>query len=332
MRAYGAIFRWIRRLLRHRPLDVRPQYACVASPVPPRLHPKSVAVVFCMTALIMSALPAWASDVLIVQSSRNAAYDEAVRGFRSTFGGSVETVVLSDYAEVDVPRLVREEQPRLVLAVGDPAVTASRKVRSVPVESLMALSPAARTMGDNGVGISASPERYLALLKSMGARQVGVVYDPSRTGKYVKRAQQAAQRLGMEVVAREVRSSRDAIARLDHLKGAVDALWMLPDTTAVTAETVAAYCSFSLEQRVPLVTFSAAHLAKGAVAALEVDRSDMGRQAGELAMSLLNGTAEDEPVRVDARTVHLRTNEAVAKKLGISLSGAEKAVLMTPRE
>jgi ABC-type uncharacterized transport system substrate-binding protein len=190
--------------------------------------------------IIMSAFPVWAADVLVVQASRNPAYEEALRGFRSAFSGSVQTIVLSDYAEVDVPRLVREEQPRLVLAVGDAALAASRSVRSVPVTAVMALSPTARAGGIAGVGIIAAPERYLNLLKSMGSRKVGVVYDPSRTGNYLKRAQQAAQRLGMEVVAREVRTSRDAIARLEQLKGDVDALWMLPDTTAVTAETVAA--------------------------------------------------------------------------------------------
>jgi ABC-type uncharacterized transport system substrate-binding protein len=63
------------------------------------------------------------------------------------------------------------------------------------------------------------------------------------------------------------------------------------------------------------------------VAALEVDRFDMGRQAGELAVSLLSGKADGEAVREDARKVSLRTNDAVARKLGISLVGAEKAVL-----
>ena len=96
------------------------------------------ALVLLIALSILSALPAFAADVLIVQSSRGAAYGEAVRGFQESYRGSAQTIVLADYAEVDVVRLVKEEQPRLVLAVGDKALAASKKVRSVPVVALMA--------------------------------------------------------------------------------------------------------------------------------------------------------------------------------------------------
>jgi ABC-type uncharacterized transport system substrate-binding protein len=276
------------------------------------------ALIFCIVLSMLSVLPVWAADVLIVQSGRSAAYAEALRGFKDIYKGSSHTIVLADYATVDVVRLVKEEQPQLVLAVGDKALEATRKVRQVPVVGLMALAlnlakePAGMV---SGVGVMPSPERYLELFRSMGVKRVGVVCDPSRSGFYLKRAQQAAQRLGIQLVTRVVHSSHDVMSRLEQLKGQVDALWMLPDTTTVTAETVEAWFSFSSTQKVPLVSFSEQYLKSGASASLDVDRVDLGRQAGELTNSLLNmGTRL--PAQ-DARTVQLRTNNSVLVRLGI---------------
>lgn len=280
-----------------------------------------------MALFILSALPALATDVLILQSSRSAAYSEALRGFRTGFAGSSQTIVLSDYAEVDVVRLVKEERPRLVLAVGDSALAACRKVRQVPVVSLMSLSltmSKATNANVGGVGMVAAPERYLNLFKAIGAGRVGILYDPNRSGSYLKRAQQAARRLGINLVAREVRNPRDTIGRLEQLKGSVDALWMLPDTTAVTVETLDAYFRSSLEQRVPLITFVAQYLDKGAFAALEADRLDLGSVVAEQIRRLLG--RDVEPGVVDPRKVRLSTNASVARKLGIPTSGLERVV------
>ena len=55
----------------------------------------------------------------MLQSLHEKGYDDAVRGLRRACRASMRTVVLSDYAEADVTRMVREERPRLVIAVGD---------------------------------------------------------------------------------------------------------------------------------------------------------------------------------------------------------------------
>ncbi len=288
------------------------------------------ALLLSITLFILSALPALAADVLIVQSSHTPAYAEALRGFRTGFEGSTYTIVMSEYADVDVVRLVKEERPRVVLAVGDAALGACRKVRQVPVVSLMALSLTMSKSGGNsvgGVGVIPAPERYLSLFKAIGAKQVGVLFDPNRTGGYFRRAQQAARKVGVELVGREVRNPRETVGKLDHMKGNVDALWMLPDTTAVTVETLEAYFRFSMEHRVPLVTFASQYLDKGAFAAIEADRLDLGRLIGEQIRQLLD--RRDGLSVADPRKVRLSTNAGVSNKLGISTSDLERAVRTT---
>lgn len=277
------------------------------------------ALLLCIALIIMSALPALAVDVLIVQSTNGPAYAESIRGFKETYKGSTQTILLSDYAEVDLIRLVKEEQPRLVLAVGDPALEKAKKVRQVPVVALMALSfnlnrlPASNI---HGVSVVASPDRYMQLFADMGVKQVGVVFDPSRTGHYVQHAKQAAARSGIQLSAYEVRSPAEVVGAIEKMTGTVDALWMLPDTTAVTSVTLEAYFSFSIKNQKPVVTFSQQYLSKGASVSLDIDRSDMGRQAGDLTLRILAGDARSTGISFDPRNVKRNENREILIKIG----------------
>ncbi|MDD2852045.1 MAG: ABC transporter substrate binding protein [Desulfuromonadaceae bacterium] len=277
------------------------------------------ALLLSIALIIMSVLPALTADVLIVQSGNAPAYAKSITGFKETYKGSTQTILLSDYAEVDLIRIVKEEQPRLVLAVGDLALEKAKKVRQVPVMALMALSyNMSRRSAANihGISIVASPERYMQLFSTMGIKRVGVVYDNNRTGNYVKEAQQAAGTVGIQLVTNEVDNSRAVMATLQRMNGAVDALWMIPDTTAVTSVTQEAYFNFTIKNNVPVVTFSEKHLAMGAAVTLGADCADMGRQAGELSTKILNGSTGSSGTAYAPISVKAFFNESVLKKLG----------------
>ena len=270
--------------------------------------------------LLLAAGPALASEVLVVQSLRSPMYEDAVKGFRSVCPAQARTLVLSDYADAELARVVREEHPRLVLAVGDGALEALRKIRAIPQVALMALGlPNQQNAAANltGVELFVKPEQYLSLYKKIKARRIGIIYDPAKTGWYVKLARVAAKQMGLELVLREVANPRQAIGQLNSLKGGVDSLWVLPDSTAVTVETLEAYFLFSQEQAIPVISFSAAHLRLGALVALEIDRNDLGKQAGEMAQQLLRGTEPAELAVAAPRKVIIRSNDAVAKRLNL---------------
>lgn len=273
-----------------------------------------------MAAVMLFRFPAWGADVLILQTSHSPAYDKALRGFRTACRLSEQTLLMSDYAEVDVQRLIREERPRLVLAVGDRALEACRKVREVPVVALLALSlNLGRHAPENvgGVAMAVAPEHYLKLFDALGTGRVGVLYDPKKTGLYLKRALQDSRQWGVKLVAEPVSDPRELQAKLERMKESVDGLWMLPDSTVVTTVNMEAFMLFSMAHKVPTVTFTSEYLKNGAAAALDIDPMDMGIQAGELALSVLKaGGARKVPV-LDPRKAHTRSNEKVLKTLGL---------------
>ena len=269
---------------------------------------------------LLSTLPARAAEVLILQTGRSTGYTDALRGFHTVSKKAERIIVLSDYAEVDVYRIVKEERPRLVVALGDRALAAARKLRQVPVVAVLSFSlPQHQHAADNvgGITMVAGPEHYLKVFSAMGARRIGVVYDPAKTGRYLKRFEHDSQQLGLNVVAEPVSNAREIQSKLEKLHGRVDALWMLPDSTVFTPVNKEAFILFSMAHNVPVVTFSRQHLQDGAAASLDIDYFDMGLQAGEIALSMLNGCSSRKVPTVDARKAHLHTNESLMRKLGI---------------
>lgn len=262
---------------------------------------------------------AQAYDVLVLQSRRDPYYDEVVKGFRFEQKTSLRILVLSDYAEVDVVRIVREDQPRLILAVGDAALKAARKVQSTPVLAVMTLGiPDHKSNQSNLTGISmfVSPERYIGVFKNMKTRRVGVIHNPAKSGWYLNQARQVARQSDIELVVREISTPRETIEKIYGLAGKVDALWMLPDTVAVTRETTEAYFRFGQQYSIPVISFSGTYIGLGAAVALEIDRYALGRQADSLAMSILSGQRTERQVVYPAKT-ELKKNNSVLQRLRV---------------
>lgn len=262
----------------------------------------------------------WSYDLLIVQSLRSPAYDDVLRGMRSVSRFSERVIVLTDYNEIDLVRIAREEAPAAIVTLGDKALAAARKVRHTPVIALMSLNYRAGMGGHpnmTGVEVQPAPERYLAIFSSIKARRVGIISNAARTAAYLRHARNAAAGLGIELVVREVKSPREVSGQLDSLAGQADALWMLPDSVTASGEAADAHFLYSARHKVPVVTFSSAYLASGAAVALDTDRFDMGRQAGEMAVSLINGRSISDIPPESPRRTTVRTNPSVLRRLGL---------------
>ncbi|ABB32954.1 protein of unknown function DUF534 [Geobacter metallireducens RCH3] len=277
-----------------------------------------------LAVLLLWGFPAFAAEVVVVQGERLAPFEAAFHGFKDTAGvRSVERFVLSDLRGADVVRAVREARPRLVLAVGRDALARVRDIREIPVVYVMVPpSATADATGRNvtGIEMDVPAERYLSLCgNGLGGKRVGIIYNPAKTGALVQEARQAAERLGITLVVRRADDPREAVRELSSLKGKVDTLWLLPDPTVVTRDTMESFALFSQQNRVPVVAFAAKYLQQGAVAAIEVDPADMGRQAGRMARRILDGASPQAETPEHPAKTRLKVNHSVAQHLGITL-------------
>ena len=278
--------------------------------------------------LLLSAAPAFAGDVLVLQSMRVKPFDDALRGFRSVCKADSKTVVVGDTEGTDLLRTVREERPRLILAIGADALQRVKKIRDIPIIYLMVLNPEKITAGWKnivGVNMNIPPEKYLSLMERLNLPKlkVGVFYDPAKTGAFVKRIQQTARAREIEITAREVRHPQEVPELLVEMKGSCNLLWMLPDATVITPETVEFLLRFSQQNGTPVVTFAGKYVDTGALVSLDVDGFDLGKQGGEMANRILDGARVSDIPNTEARKAVIKINRKVANKLGINLHAIE---------
>lgn len=264
-------------------------------------------------------------EVVVVQSFNIKPYNEAFKGFKSMCDCRIKQFVLSEMEGLDVVKAVRDAKPDLILAIGIDALAKVKRIRNIPIVYLMVPNPQNIISDEEnitGVSMNISTEKHLATLRDVlpKIKRVGLLYNPDRTGSFVKKARLAASSMGIELLAKEVYSSKDVPALVNTMKGKIHAFWMLPDTTVVTPETTEILLLFSLENKIPIMTFSDKYVELGALMSLEIDAFDSGKQAGEMAHKILSGTSIKKVSETDPRKAVLSINLKIANKLGITIS------------
>jgi putative ABC transport system substrate-binding protein len=280
-----------------------------------------------IAALLLAALPAAGAELLIVESRHGKVFDQAAQQIISSCGKSSETLVMSDYAEFDLGRIVREEQPRIVVAIGEQALREARKLRRTDVVYLLTLNVNEKALGKNILGISmhVAPDKYLQLFRQLQRRRIGIIYDPGHSAAWLERARRAASGSGIELVTQQISSPRDVSAALQRLGSAdIDALWMIPDSTAVAPENIDAYFLFAQQKSLPVVSFARGYLDKGALAVLEGSPDSIAEQGCALVNRLRQGIPAAEQATVDVNRPTLATNESVARRLQLQTSGLQQ--------
>jgi ABC-type uncharacterized transport system substrate-binding protein len=269
---------------------------------------------------------AWAGEVLVLESVKIQPYQEAIEGFKSSCSCNTREIVLSEISERDVLREIRKSRPEMIAAIGIDALLKVKGIKDIPIVYLMIPNPLYRLQNEEnitGISMHVSPERQLTVLQEVlpNVKRVGVLYDPAKSGGFVERLREVSKGSGVTIVLKEVHSAKDVPSILQTVvKEGIDILWMLPDTTVVTPETVEAFLDSSLNNKIPLFTFSRKYVEMGAVISVSIDPYDIGKQAGEMTRKILSGTKVTNLPRSDARKSVLGLNLKIAKKIGIDIN------------
>lgn len=284
------------------------------------------------------ALPARAAEITVLQSASLPAYNSALQGFSEVISRdipsrgqkaiqahAITTHILTEATgTVQLRQMISDDRPGLLVAIGSSSLSLVKDIPDLPILYLMVPFPEA--MGKNpanitgiNMGISAAQQLEALTLAAPTVKSIGLVYDPERSGALVDEARDYASRNHLNLVAQPVRATDEVPGQLAGLKGMIDWLWMVPDLTVLTPQTVDYIMLFSLENQVPVLTFADKYLDMGAVLAVTFDPLEMGRQAGAMALDILHQgtTANIPPARVEK--VRVNTNVRAAEMLGVVL-------------
>ena len=288
--------------------------------------------IFILWILFHSTYCAYAEKTAIVIKSQNlSAYNEVVKGFQDECTRKDITIKsiydLKGKMKVGhkIVRKVRKEKPDIILTIGVLATTiAKEKIKDIPIVFCMVINHARfQLTGANITGIAAeiSIEEQLkghqAILGSL--KDLGVIYDPSKTGNIIVSAEKKAKDIGMNLVKYEINSSKEVPEAMEGLIGRIDALWLLPDSTVVTKKSFDLIKSTTLENKIPLLCTSDVFVKAGALAAVFSDYKCVGRQAAKLAKEILSLSEPSSLGIVNPDCFKLAINTDTAEKLGLKL-------------
>lgn len=265
---------------------------------------------------------------MVVKSQDLPLYNKALKGIKKVYPANLPVFNLEGEAQrpESVVKAIGEENPDMIISIGP---LATRMVQDqfpdTPLVFCMVFEterfPVSR-QNTTGVFMDIAPRNLLSRMKELfpDARRIGLLYDPEKNRKKVDEAREAANSLGIALIASRVSSEKEVPGALRSLLENIDLLWLAPDSTVVTSQSLEFLFITSFENRIPIVTFSDDLVRKGAVAAFSPDYEGVGEQAANLARRVLKGEKIRDLPAQKAEKVQLSVNSMTAKKLNIRLN------------
>ena len=270
---------------------------------------------------------AMAMEIAILNSSSISAYDQAVKGFKATGpSGAI-------YTEYDLQgdleqgktlaRKIRASAASLVVAVGLKAALAARvEIVDVPIVYMMILNPSKHPLNApniTGTLMEIPPERQFKLLRMFlpNLRQIGVLANSSYHTAALTEAAAQGSAYGFRVKQFPVAGEKDVPHQLRALLSTTDALWLIPDSSVLTNESIGFILESALAYRVPVIGFSAEFTRLGALMSLSASYGEVGRETGRLARRILDGDVKLPAKPIPIERLKITVNLKTARFLGI---------------
>jgi len=267
-------------------------------------------------------------EIAILKSSDMKAYNDAVKGFKATAPGG------ATYTEYDlrgdlergkqVARKIRASDSSLVVAVGLKAALAAKlEIVDTPVVYMMVLDPlkhhlTAANMAGTTLEIPADRQFKMLRMFLPDLHRIGILYDPGKTASKVKDAEPQAAANDFQLRGFPVENEKEVPQQLRALLSASDALWLMPDSTVLTDESIRFILESALAKHVPVIGFSPEFTRLGALLSLSINYSEVGRETGLLAKRILDGEKVLPLKPVSVQRLGITVNLKTARYLGIT--------------
>lgn len=270
----------------------------------------------------------------VVFRSGSEAYDQAVAGTREALAAApclIRYIDLADSAGAAALAQTVAVSPKLVAAFGVGAVDRLFDIRAHPP-----LLPTLILRGDLKLDASQRAGAIFAdvPLVLIAGRLRAAFPGKSRLG-LIRRASQIApdaaivarlHQAGFDLLIVECPGAGNLLDAFQSLKGKVDFVIAQPDVELYNSATLKPLVMASLENRLPIVGFSAAFVRAGALAGVYPDFHELGKQTGELMIRILSG----HPAHLDEepRSVVISVNPRIARLIGIEPRINEGVVIL----
>lgn len=281
----------------------------------------------CSVGLMMLPTVLFSAEVAVIKSQDLLPYDQAVAGFRSVSRANIAEYNMKgdETTGPGIIEQIRQHKPDAVLAVGvKAAVLAKKQISDIPLVYCVVIDPEKYGLEEGNitgilleVPINSQFKIFKAAVPTL--KRIGVLYDPAKTAGLIHNAQKEANRLGLELVAVEVRSLKEVPATIRSLLPQVQGLWMVPDSTVITADSFRLILLATYEKNIPFMAFSESFVKTGALLSLSPDYFQIGKQASKLVDRVIERGIQNRGKAISPETARLTINVKTAKILGFEI-------------
>ncbi|MBI5787787.1 MAG: ABC transporter substrate-binding protein [Candidatus Schekmanbacteria bacterium] len=269
--------------------------------------------------------PVQAADIFVVKSNSIKPYDEALNGFKSLVKGRIKVYDLDNNPNNQIVAEIISEKPDLIYTIGSEATALiGKNITKLPIVFSLVSNPERLDLKNSnisGVSINIPMPDQLYFLKQIinKARRVGLLYSPVSIDKEdLTAAEASAQELGLDLIFQPIYLAQDVPSALRTLIDKIDVLWLMMDETALTELAVKHIILTTTRHKIPILAFSPRYIHEGVLLALKPDYYEMGIQAAELAIDILNNQAAAGKI-VPPRKLIPVINTKAAKYFGLEL-------------
>lgn len=297
--------------------------------MPLLVYPISVIMVLLRAfALILASTPfstsmAQSPPIILITSQDASPHQEILTSFRRHFEQQHHEPPLLTYSLSTESQPINErlasatpENVRLFVTIGSQATRlVLGEAGHLPVVACMGGSATELKKASNatGVTIDFSIATHIQQLQRFlpERKTIGVLYNPAENREHIQEAQKVAQTLGVQVLARPVKTPQALPKALTNLAPKVEVLWGLIDQTVLSRQMAQPLLLFSFRHRIPFIGPSSSWTEAGALYSLDRDYTDVGVQCGEIVSTVLRGTRAGsippEPPRKVTYSINLKT-------------------------
>lgn len=267
------------------------------------------------------------SNIQIIFSSDSEPFVQAVTGFKEIVKQNkpdtrfIESN-LKDSDHAAVMAKAEQAKPSIVYTVGSEATKlAKNKLKDTQIVFSMVLD--ARKYADtNATGVSTD---MTAEMKLRGIRKImprtktiGVIYSEGSEANYLELTSEAGN-YGFKIVGKKISEDSDFPVALKGLSGQIDCFLMIPDAKVFFSQSVKYLLLDSLKNSYPVIGLSSFYTKAGALSSFECDYKAMGRQAGEIAIRILNGEKASGIKAERPRRIKYSINTIVSDRMQINI-------------
>jgi putative ABC transport system substrate-binding protein len=165
-------------------------------------------------------------------------------------------------------------------------------------------------------------DRQLKIMRTFlpTLHQLGTLYDPAKTSSRLKDAVQQASIADFQLKGLPVESEKDVPLQLRALLSDVEALWLIPDSTVLTNESIRFILDSALARQMPVIGFSPEFTRMGALFSMSVTYGNVGLETGLLVKRILDGEKLLPLSPVPIGRLKIAVNLKTARFLGITFS------------